>query len=127
MRIWRKEKLTFLMACMLCSVPSAVASGPEMPLPSGGYVFLHRFAEHPDLPSIQLEAQIDAGRITLTNHERDDVFPRGVIAEGMIVWHAASRQWIIAEQPEDAMVIEVGGCSDGPEVVDLQRKIYWTC
>ena len=22
---------------------------------------------------------------------------------------------------------EVGGCSDGPEVVDLKKRIYWTC
>ena len=21
----------------------------------------------------------------------------------------------------------VGGCSDGPEVVDLEKRIYWTC
>lgn len=21
----------------------------------------------------------------------------------------------------------VGGCSDGPEVIDLEERIYWTC
>ncbi|TQM16707.1 hypothetical protein FB548_0075 [Pseudoxanthomonas sp. 3HH-4] len=127
MRVRIVGRLTVSLAGILGVMPAALTSEPAMPLPSGTYAFQHRFAEHRDLPSIRLEAWIEDGRIRLTNHDRNDVFPRGLIAEGMIVWHAASRQWIIAAQPEDATAIDVGGCSDGPEVVDLQRKIYWTC
>ena len=43
------------------------------------------------------------------------------------MWHPASKRWIIGEKPSDRSLQEVGGCSDGPEVVDLVRKIYWTC
>lgn len=127
MRVRIVGRLTVSLAGILGTMPAASASEPAMRLPPGIYAFQHRFAEHPDLPSIRLEARIEGERITLTNHDRDDVFPRGVISEGRVAWHAASRQWIIAAQPADATAIEVGGCSDGPEVVDLQRKIYWTC
>lgn len=31
------------------------------------------------------------------------------------------------QYPSDADAPQVGGCSEGPDVVDLVRKIYWTC
>lgn len=127
MRIRTMRRLIILLAGILGVAPAAPASEPAMPLQSGAYVFQHRFAEHPELPSIRLEARVEEERITLVNHDRSDVFPLGVIAEGKVMWHAASKQWIIAQRPEDALAVEVGGCSDGPEVVDLLRKTYWTC
>ena len=54
-------------------------------------------------------------------------FSRGVIAEGELTWHARSRQWIIGVESADKDADEVGGCSDGPEVVDLVARVYWTC
>lgn len=39
----------------------------------------------------------------------------------------AALQWVIVRSEADRHATEVGGCSDGPEVVDLQQKIYWTC
>jgi hypothetical protein len=102
-------------------------SSPEPPLLNGEYSFTHRFAEHPDIPSIQLTVQINGRRIVLTNNDRTDVFPAGLIEEGTLMWHASSAQWIIGSSAADADASEVGGCSDGPSVVDLQRRIYWTC
>ena len=99
----------------------------EPPLPSGEYSFAHRHAERPDIPSIQLTVQIHGGRIVLINSGRTDVFPAGLIEEGTLMWHASSAQWIIGSEAADAEASDVGGCSDGPSVVDLQRRIYWTC
>ena len=102
-------------------------SSEKPPLPSGDYVFTHKFAEHPSIPSIKLDVQIRGPHIVLTNNDRTDVFPAGIINEGTLMWHAASGQWIIGTEPAAAKATEVGGCSDGPEVVDLERRIYWTC
>ena len=43
------------------------------------------------------------------------------------MWHAASQQWIIGHEASDKSVSDVGGCSNGPETVDLVNKVYWTC
>ena len=108
-----------------CSALSACAS--TSPIPSGQYTFQHRSAEHRTLPSVPLIARIDALHITLINQTQSDIFPKGIVAEGTLMWHAASKQWIIGTRDSDRHAKEVGGCSDGPEVIDLQQKIYWTC
>ena len=77
--------------------------------------------------SISLTAQIDDSHVVLTNHSASNVFPKGVVAEGTLMWHAGAKQWIIGHEPSDRYAKEVGGCSDGPEVIDLRKLIYWTC
>lgn len=117
-----------LVACFSVGAFSALsACAPASPIPSGQYIFQHRFAEHPTLPSVPLTARIDALHITLINQTRSDIFHMGIVAEGTLMWHAPSKQWIIGDKDSDRHVRDVGGCSDGPEVIDLQQKIYWTC
>ena len=103
------------------------ANAPTVPLESGEYVFQHRFAEQPSIPSIKLQVTVDGSRITVVNPTASDPFPTGTLAEGQIMWHAASQQWIIGHEDSDKLASDVGGCSDGPEVIDLVNKIYWTC
>jgi len=111
----------------LLTTLAAKGSALPPPLPPGQYTFQHKFAEQPELPSIPLRAQISGFHIVLINQASSPVFPRGVIAEGTLMWHAASGQWIIGHSNSDRHAQSVGGCSDGPEVVDLVQKIYWTC
>jgi hypothetical protein len=119
------KHLTLLIA-LLASL-SAVAATLRQPIHSGRYIFQHKFAEHPNMPSISLIATISGQHIVLINEERSDVFPKGVLAEGTLMWHAASGQWIIGTSKSDKNAKEVGGCSTGPDVVDLLKHIYWTC
>lgn len=121
-----KHSFVLIVMAMLASGCSA-ANGPAIPLRSGQYVFQHRFAEHPTLPSITLQVTIAESHITVANPVASDPFPAGVLAEGQLMWHAASQQWIIGHDASDKSIPEVGGCSDGPETVDLVNKIYWTC
>ena len=114
-------------ACSVLTLALSPAGELPPPIVSGHYVFEHRYAEHPDMQSILLEATIDGDHIVLVNRSDSTVFPKGVLAEGRLVWHAATRQWIISQGEADATATEVGGCSDGPEVVDLEKRIYWTC
>ncbi|HEY0682600.1 MAG TPA: hypothetical protein VGD45_09725 [Steroidobacter sp.] len=124
--------VNFYMRFFLAAITSLAAgcanlSGRPVPLASGDYPFVHKYAEHPDMPSIELTAQIRGHHIRLINYSQSAVFPIGVIDEGDLLWHASSEQWIIGETAADASASEVGGCSDGPTVVDLERRIYWTC
>ena len=119
-----KLRLTLI---ALIATAAQAGNTPPLPIPSGKYIFQHRFAEHPAMKSISLTAKISGTHIVLTNTEPSDIFPRGVIAEGTLMWHAQSKQWIIGSAPSDRYAKEVGGCSDGPEVVDLRKRTYWTC
>jgi len=114
---------------LIALLTSLAAQGSTLPppLPSSQYAFQHKFAEQPKLPGTPLVAQINEFHIVLINESNSAIFPQGPIAEGTLMWHAASGQWIIGHSDSDRHAQSVGGCSDGPEVVDLVQKIYWTC
>jgi hypothetical protein len=119
-------KLLFTLIAFMCFSVTVVAQ-PTLPIRSGVHQFKHKFAEHPNMQSIPLIAKIKGHHIVLINKVASKVWPKGVIAEGELMWHAKSKQWIITLEPSDIDASDVGGCSDGPEVVDLKNKIYWTC
>lgn len=128
--LWLLASLGTLTACDASrsqAVNPHAPVDPPLPISSGKHVFRHRFAEHPEMQSMELNVVIQKHRIRITNPQTTRVFPKGVLAEGELVWHARSGSWIIASTPEDVEAAEVGGCSDGPEVVDLVNRIYWTC
>lgn len=120
-------KHLLVLIALLSATAQAADPTPPLPLKPGRYTFQHRFAEHPGMNSIKLTAKISGDHIVLVNRTRSEAFPKGVVSEGTLMWHAASKQWIIGKQASDRLAEEVGGCTDGPEVVDLKKKIYWTC
>ena len=77
--------------------------------------------------SISVRVHIKGQRITVVNSETSQVFPKGVIAKGWLLWNEPTSQWIIGEAQADRYNSDVGGCSAGSEVVDLVKRIYWTC
>jgi len=117
----------FLAILLVLTAGCSSSAEPAVPLGQGEYTFQHRFAEHPTMPSFQLKARISGNRIVLTNPAPSGPFPAGVLAERELMWHPGSKQWIIGQKASDRTLQDVGGCSDGPEVVDLVGKIYWTC
>ena len=118
-------KIALGLVLLLASTVACTTEPP--PIQSGDYQFQHRFAEQPTVPSITVDVRINNRHIIVSNNATTDVFPRGVIAEGTLMWHPVSRQWIIGDKPSDADLQDVGGCSDGPEVVDLKNHVFWTC
>lgn len=50
-----------------------------------------------------------------------------VIDKGIIMKHRKTGQWIIGQDPRDRDAPDVGGCSDGPSVIDFIRKKFWLC
>ena len=105
----------------------AGAATPPLLLPSGEYVFRCKDAEFPYQPGFAVNVRIDGRHFVVVNPVAGRVFPKGVLAEGTLVWHARTREWIVSTQPSDRDAKDVGGCSGGPDVVDLKHGIYWTC
>lgn len=103
------------------------ASDPPIPLSSGDYEFTHRFAEQPGIESMRLNVHVDGAHVIVVNPVASPPFPAGVLDEGTLMWHAATGQWIIGHEESDRTLRDVGACSGGPEVIDLQKRIYWTC
>ncbi len=99
----------------------------DIAISDGEYVFQHKFAEHPNMPSIQLNVIVKGVLVTVINADDSEIFPLGIIDQGELFWHKGSEQWIIVSFPEDKDAKEVGGCSAGPSVIDLKEKVYWTC
>ena len=116
-----------LLLATILSIYAYTAFAVEIPLPDGTYDFMHKYAEHPNMESIIFHGVVKNGSITLTNKEKSSVFPIGVIEEGQLYWHSSSNQWIIINSEEEKNSTEVGGCSDGPSVIDLYQMVYWTC
>lgn len=100
---------------------------PAVPLRDGTYTFEHRYAEDPQLPSFTVRVRLKRGHLTVTNPHRGQAFAVGVIDRGVLRWHARSGQWIVSHSVRELDSDEVGGCSAGPSVIDLQARIYWTC
>ena len=49
-----------------------------------------------------------------------------IIDQGIIRKHKSGR-WIISHNESDKNAEEIGGCSDGPSVIDFRHKKFWLC
>jgi hypothetical protein len=58
----------------------------------------------------------------LTNIKKGEIFD-----EGILMRHRKTKQWIIGQSKKDIDAQEVGGCSEGPRVIDLKKKVIWNC
>jgi hypothetical protein len=119
-----------LLACMAC-LPVAVHAEPPLPIRSGQYAFQMKDAEYhgADFATVNVKVTISGRHIVIVSDDSSStLYPKGaLIHEGMLMWHAASRQWIVGNAEPDRHAREVGDCSDGPEVIDLRKRVYWTC
>jgi hypothetical protein len=100
---------------LLCLLPLAVGAAERLPIRDGEHAFRHRSAEHPNLPAHPLVARITGTRIVLINRKFSSVFPLGVIAEGELMWHAASKQWVLGHRDIDRTT------EKRPQIADRER------
>ncbi len=49
-----------------------------------------------------------------------------VLFRGLLLKHRTGR-WIIGRSAADRNAKEIGGCTNGPLVIDLKRKRLWLC
>lgn len=50
-----------------------------------------------------------------------------ILDQGIIMRHTKTGKWIIGHNKNDKDAKEVGGCSDGPSIIDFKRKKFWSC
>lgn len=64
---------------------------------------------------------IHNGRLNLSGQKGD------ILDEGIIMKHATTGKWIIGHSVKDKNAKHIGGCSDGPSIIDFRRKKFWSC
>jgi hypothetical protein len=109
---------------LLCTVAQAE---PKLPIKSGDYIFQNRDAEFPHSKGFPVRVSIRGDHITVINPKPHGATPAGVLDEATLMWHPKSKQWIIAYSNADRDAPDVGGCSDGPDVIDFKTRIIWSC
>lgn len=96
---------------------------------SGTYKFAVGFAEHQyqsfgDTVSVEI---IDNNIKVIYMGDGSLTAEKGtVFAQGTLMKHK-SGQWIITNKKSDTELNEVGGCVDGPSVIDFEKRIFWLC
>jgi hypothetical protein len=63
------------------------------------------------------------GDVDLLDPEEKEPYP---MVQGILKKHK-SGAWIISESAGDENAPEIGGCSDGPYVIELKNRKFWTC
>jgi len=121
-------KHSCLIVCIFFTMLSGTAQAdPALPIKSGKYTFQHRDAEFPSSPGFSVKVVIRGNRITVINPKTYGPIPAGVIDKAMLMWHSKEKQWILGHKDTDRNAPEIGGCSDGPDIIDFQSRIIWTC
>lgn len=71
-------------------------------------------------------AQIKGRHIKIINRGILTGGKGSIVDEGTIMRHK-SGVWIIAHSPDDVNAEEIGGCTDGPMIIDFKRKVVISC
>jgi hypothetical protein len=50
-----------------------------------------------------------------------------ILDQGIIMRNTKTGKWIIGHNSKDKDAKEIGGCSDGPSIIDFKRKKFWSC
>jgi hypothetical protein len=100
---------------------------PAPPIADGEYRFEIRDPEFPTMAGLPARATVDERHLVLVTIGKSARFEAGTRFEGELTWHAGERKWILAASAGDARAAEVGGCSDGQDVIVLVYFVLWSC
>jgi hypothetical protein len=127
-RARRKRVIALAAIALLCVSACLAADGPEIPLKSGAYQFQWKDAEFPNSDGFPVRVEITDRRMRIINERVHREVPLGELADGELMWHAKSSQWILGHAESDKLAPSVGGCDGAdPFVVDFHTREIWTC
>lgn len=99
-------------------------------LPNGTYIFDVAYAEwQGQSMDEKVKVIIKGNSITILYEEGGEMISLekgALMTQGKIMKHK-SGEWIIGKMESDKDLDEVGGCTDGPEIIDFKNKTYWIC
>jgi hypothetical protein len=99
-------------------------------LKDGIYLFSIRdaeYIEHPIVAKCKVIIQGIKIKVIYTDSSLTLIKYGHVLDDGILLWHRKTKQWIIGHSKKDVHAKEVGGCSDGPRVIDLKKREIWNC
>lgn len=74
----------------------------------------------------KVEVQIKGDSIFVRNYQGLSGEKGELIDSGILIKHKSGK-WIIAKSISDKYADEIGGCSGGPAIIDLENKKFWLC
>lgn len=96
----------------------------------GSYTYKIAFAEWENQPAKTTCTVIikgDSVKIIHNGHPGLMGKKGDIIDQGLLLRHKATGKWIIAHDKKDSGAAEIGGCSDGPSVIDIKKRVFWLC
>ncbi len=97
--------------------------------PTGTYTYAVKWAEWPNMtgPNVKVVIKKDSVFVYALDSNMTLSSKGDILAKGILIFHKKTSQWIIATKLEDKDAPEVGGCSDGPTIIDFKNKWFWLC
>lgn len=65
--------------------------------------------------------------IEYSGQEIDSAEKGTIMDSGKIMKHKKTGKWIIAHSPADVNAEDIGGCTDGPTIIEFDNRIYHGC
>lgn len=128
----RSIRTIALLFATVLFVACVSTTDPELPIKSGTYNFQHRDAEFSHSPGYPVIATIRGNNIVVAYEGQNSCLseirgPNNVLYDATLMWHRKTAQWIMGYEDADRDADEVGGCSTGPDTIDFENRILWTC
>lgn len=102
------------------------ASNADAQLPeSGTYTYSYCYKEWHSCVNT-CTVIINGDSVTVISNE-DQSVPKGEVIDKGILMEHSSGKWIIGQRPEDKFARKIGGCGNGPAIIDFKRKRFRGC
>jgi len=121
-----KMKLLFFSLLFLCSFILTHAQKPK----DGTYTYAIAWAEWGGKSlGATCTVIIKGDSIKVVHNGKTNVTGKkgDIYAQGIIMKHTKTGKWIIGNSKKDKDAKEIGGCSEGPSVIDFKNKKFWSC
>jgi hypothetical protein len=112
-----------------CVLGFAVVSFGQLPK-SGTYTYRIAYWNGESKPhNLKCDVYISGDSVAvMSTGIGDNMGEKGTLIEaGRLMYHQKSGKWIIGHNKEAKKAKVVGGCEEGPTVIDLKKKIVWLC
>jgi hypothetical protein len=116
-------KKRLLISAILClGVVEAFAQKPR----NGKYTYAIAYWEWGSKPrNLTCEVVIKGDSVKV--YSNDPAYKGQLIDEGVLLLHKKSGKWIIGHTPDARNAPRVGGCEEGPTVIEFKKKRVWLC
>ena len=118
---------TFFTACLLlCTYTATLAQKSK----DGTYTYSIAFAEwNGKSLGATCTVIIKGDSIKVVHNGKGNLTGKkgDILDQGIIMKHTKTGKWIIGHSSKDKDAKEIGGCSDGPSIIDFKRKRFWSC